>query len=263
MNPATNKNKQPSHLLAYRFLPVILILQAAVFLTLDWPAQSEDSGKAAPPNWAAIPNKPPDRPGSRQALGKGKFLVADRQLVDPNFRETVVLLIDYGLDGAMGLVINRPSSVKLATVFPDIKELEGRADTIYVGGPVAINQILLLVRSERTPEQAELVTDNVYISPSWKMLERLIKKPDKDERFRLFAGYAGWAPDQLDFERSRGDWHVLEAEAEMIFSQNPDELWPELIQRAEVNWVRRQGGNDTVGMKILPDRSIIQAFKSY
>ena len=189
--------------------------------------------------------------------------MADRQLVDPNFRETVVLLIDYGLDGAMGLVINRPSSVKLATVFPDIKELEGRADTIYVGGPVAINQILLLVRSERTPEQAELVTDNVYISPSWKMLERLIKKPDKDERFRLFAGYAGWAPDQLDFERSRGDWHVLEAEAEMIFSQNPDELWPELIQRAEVNWVRRQGGNDTVGMKILPDRSIIQAFKSY
>jgi len=49
----------------------------------------------------------------------------------------------------------------------------------------------------------------------------------------------------------------------MIFSQNPDELWPKLIERAEVNWVRRRGGNDTVGMKILPDRSIIQAFKSY
>jgi len=252
VNPATNKNKQLAHLLVCRFLPVILILQAAVFLALDLAAQSEDPGKATPRNLAAIPNKRPGGPGSREALAKGKFLVAGRQLGDPNFRETVVLLIEYGLDGAMGLVINRPSNVKLATVFPDIKELKQREDTIYVGGPVAVNQMLLLVRSTRTPELSRPVTDDVYISSSWKVLERLMKKTDKDERFRLFAGYAGWAPDQLDFERSRGDWHVLKAEAEMIFSQNPDELWPALIQRVEVNWVRRQRGNGMVGMKDSP-----------
>jgi putative transcriptional regulator len=65
-----------------------------------------------------------------------------------------------------------------------------------------------------------------------------MKKPaTKDERFRLFAGYAGWAPSQLDFERTRGDWHVLKADAEAVFSQNPSELWPELIHRVTVKWV--------------------------
>lgn len=188
---------------------------------------------------AAIPNERPDGPGAREELAKGKFLVAARQLIDPNFRETVVLLVEYGLEGAMGVVINRPSNVTLASVFPDIKELKQRKDIIYVGGPVAINQMLLLIGSKTAPDQATPVSKGVYISSSWKVLERLMKKTGKDERFRLFAGYAGWAPSQLDFERTRGDWHVLKAEAEMVFSQNPDDLWPELIRRATVKWVRR------------------------
>jgi putative transcriptional regulator len=88
------------------------------------------------------------------------------------------------------------------------------------------------------PEGANEVTAGVYISSSWKVLEDLMKKePAKDERFRLFAGYAGWAPSQLDFERTRGDWHVLKADAETVFSQNPSELWPELIRRVTVKWV--------------------------
>ncbi len=164
--------------------------------------------------------------------------MASRQLQDPNFRETVVLLIEYGLDGAMGLVINRPSTVKLATVFPDIKELKQLKDTIYVGGPVAVNQMLLLIRSSKVPEDATAVAPDVYISSSWKVLEHLMKKKaTKEQRFRLFAGYAGWAPSQLDFERTRGDWHVIKADAESVFSQNPSELWPELIRRVTVKWV--------------------------
>jgi putative transcriptional regulator len=99
------------------------------------------------------------------------FLVASRQLRDPNFKETVVLLIDYGRDGAMGLVINRPSEIKLATVFPDIKELKERTDTIYVGGPVAVNQMLLLVGTPLVPEESQEVTQDVYLSSSWKVLE--------------------------------------------------------------------------------------------
>jgi putative transcriptional regulator len=65
-----------------------------------------------------------------------------------------------------------------------------------------------------------------------------IKKATKDERFRLFAGYAGWAPNQLDFERTRGDWHVLKADAETVFAQKPLEIWQELIHRASAKWVR-------------------------
>lgn len=215
-----------------------LVLQATPFLIANLAAESSDSKPARTGLNAAIPKERPAGPGSREELAKGKFLVASRQLQDPNFRETVVLLIEYGMDGAMGLVINRPSAVKLTTVFPDIEELKQREDTIYVGGPVAVNQLLLLIRSPKMVEGATEIVPEVYISSRWKVLEGLMKeKATKDERFRLFAGYAGWAPSQLDFERTRGDWHVLKADAEAVFSQNPSELWPELIRRATVKWV--------------------------
>ena len=140
----------------------------------------------------------------------------------------------------MGLVINRPSTVRLATVFPDIEELKERKDTIYVGGPVALNQMLMLIRSANVPEESQEITRDVYISSSWKVLERLMKSRSKDETFRLFAGYAGWAPNQLDLERSRGDWYILKADPEAVFTQNPSELWPQLIRRVTAKWVRTE-----------------------
>ena len=205
-----------------------------------WKAQSFELSRTTPFLKIAIPRQDPSGSDSKEELAKGMFLVAGRQLRDPNFKETVVLLIDYGRDGAMGLVINRPSVVKLATVFPDIKELKERTDTIYVGGPVAVNQMLLLVGTPLVPEESQEVTQDVYLSSSWKVLERLLKNSAKDKRFRIFAGYAGWAPNQLDFETSRGDWHVLKADAETVFDKKPSEIWQELILRASVKWVRVQ-----------------------
>jgi putative transcriptional regulator len=205
-----------------------------------WKAQSSGISRSTPFLKTAIPRQEPGGSDSKEELAKGKFLVASRKLRDPNFKETVVLLIDYGPDGAMGLVINRPSEIKLATVFPDIKALKERKDTIYVGGPVAVNRMLLLVGAPLVPEASQEVTQDVYISSSWKVLERLMKDAAKEERFRIFAGYAGWAPDQLDFETSRGDWHVLKADAETVFDKKPAEIWQELILRASVKWVRVQ-----------------------
>jgi putative transcriptional regulator len=237
LNPTVFRNKRQEQRFISRFLLAILILQATLFFALHLTAEATDSNPARLGFNAAIPKESPGSPGTREELAKGKFLVASRQLQDPNFRETVVLLIEYGLEGAMGLVINRPSAVKLATVFPDIEELKQRKDTIYVGGPVAVNQMLLLIRSSKMPEDATAVVPDVYISSSWKVLEGLIKKTTKDEGFRLFAGYAGWAPSQLDVERTRGDWYVVKADADSIFSQNPSELWQELIRRVTVKWV--------------------------
>jgi len=238
LNPTITRNKHLAQRSISRFLLALLILPATAFLIPHLAAETAGPDLTGQGFNAAIPKEKPGGPGPREELAKGKFLVASRRLQDPNFRETVVLLIDYGLDGAMGLVINRPSAVKLATVFPDIKELKQRKDTIYVGGPVDVNKMLLLIRSPKLPEGANEVTPGVYLSSSWKVLEDLMKKkPTKDERFRLFAGYAGWAPSQLDFERTRGDWHVLKADAETVFLKNPSELWPELIRRVTVKWV--------------------------
>ena len=240
LNPDTYKNRRPVKRFVCLSLLVALILQAAPVLIAKSSAEPSNRHQTRLLYRAALPKTDPDEPGTREQLAKGTFLVASRRLQDPNFKETVVLLVDYGVEGAMGLVINRPSAVRLATVFPDIKELKERKDTVYVGGPVSVNQMLMLIRSANVPEASQEITQDVYISSSWKVLERLIKRTAKGETFRLFAGYAGWAPNQLDLERSRGDWYVLNADAAAVFTQNPAELWPELIRRVTAKWVRNK-----------------------
>jgi putative transcriptional regulator len=219
-------------------LVFVLTLPVTLILCPDSGAQSPGAVPANPQLMAAIPKKNPDEPGAWEKLDKGKFLVASRRLIDSNFQETVVFLIEYSMEGAMGLIINRPSQVKLATVFPEIKELKQRKDTVYAGGPVAADQLLMLVGSSKTPEGSVPVMPDVYLSSSLEEFKHLITNAGENERFRIFAGYAGWAPSQLDFERTRGDWHVLKADAESIFAQNPLELWPELIRRATLKWVQ-------------------------
>ncbi|UCG21870.1 MAG: YqgE/AlgH family protein [Deltaproteobacteria bacterium] len=169
---------------------------------------------------------------------KGRFLIASRQLLDPNFAETVVLLLEYNRQGAMGLIINRPSEMKLSLVLPEIEALRQRPDTIYHGGPVAKNQLLLLIRTTSPPEGSRQVFKDIHLSSSQEVIQRMIKNAEGEERFRVYAGYAGWAPGQLDKEIATGGWHVLGADAETVFDKSPEEIWPDLIHRSSAQWVR-------------------------
>jgi len=169
---------------------------------------------------------------------KGRFLIASRQLLDPHFAETVVLLIEYNKQGAMGLIINRPSEMKLSLVLPEIEGLRQRPDTIYHGGPVAKNQLLLLIRTSSPPEGSRHVFKDIHLSSSEGVIQRMIKNPEGEERFRVYAGYAGWAPGQLDNEIASGGWHVLRADAETVFDKSASEIWPDLIYRSSAQWVR-------------------------
>jgi putative transcriptional regulator len=182
-----------------------------------------------------------DKSRPQVELSKGKFLVASKQLRDPQFFETVVLLLEYDSKGAMGLVINRPTTVKLSKVLPEIEGLQKRSDTIYLGGPVAKNQLMLLIRTSSPPEGSRLVFKDIYLSSSQTVIEKMVDNPDAPERFRVYAGYAGWAPGQLDHEVSRGGWHILQADAESVFDKTPSEIWPELIRRSSALWVRVVG----------------------
>ena len=235
--PATQNNTQilrlsvPLLILVLLILPIVIIVSAS-FVAATLVRNADDQKLSDFSRQTTIQAK------SEKDLAQGKFLVAGRQLMDPNFRETVVLLIRYGPDGAIGLVINRPLELKLSTVLPDIKELERSKETLYLGGPVEPARVMLLVRSAKPPIASMPVFDDVYLSSSQKVLQDLIKKPAEEERFRIYAGYAGWAPNQLESEFDRGHWHVLKADAETLFDKKSSEIWQELIQRISVKWVR-------------------------
>lgn len=188
------------------------------------------------------------QPRREEDLAKGKFLIAARHLMDPNFSKTVVLLIDYGTHGTLGLIINRPSPVRLSSVLPDIEALGKREDTVFMGGPVAINRFLMLVRTGSQPEESHHVFEDVYVSSSRAVLRRVLESEEAAGRFRVFAGHSGWAPGQLENEVSRGDWYILRADAQTVFDKAPSEIWPELIYRGTAQWVRvREMSNLVVG----------------
>lgn len=175
---------------------------------------------------------------SRSALFKGKFLVASQDMKDPRFAETVILLVEYSFNGATGLIVNRPTEVRLSSVFPDVKGMEHRKDIVYIGGPVNQGQMLMLVQSKRKPEESQHVFQDIYVSGSQKVLEGMTGTTDMGSRFRIYAGYSGWAPQQLDREVGRGDWHLLEADVKTIFDKEPSQIWPELIRRGTAQWVK-------------------------
>ncbi|NIR29106.1 MAG: hypothetical protein GWN84_07275 [Gammaproteobacteria bacterium] len=171
-------------------------------------------------------------------LDKGVFLVASPELSDPNFSKTVVLLVDYDASGAMGVVINRPTQVVLASVLPHLEELEDRFDRVYFGGPVARNQILLLIRSKTQPKRATHVTEDIYVSVSRVTLREMLDQKQTGDAFHAYAGYAGWASGQLEDELTRGDWQVSEADPQAVFHPDPSKVWPELIRQNSGLWVR-------------------------
>lgn len=174
-----------------------------------------------------------DRHQPNGRLSKGKFLVASRQIRDPRFMETVILLLQHDLNGTVGLVVNRPTTARISDFLPEIKEQHGEEHFTYIGGPVDMNQIHLLIRQPDRPEESQGIFDDVYVSSSRAVLERLIKKPDRKVKFRAYAGYAGWVFGQLEHEVMRGEWRVMQADAETIFNKSAAEVWPDLIRKTE------------------------------
>ena len=184
----------------------------------------------------------PDPNQLRPEVSKGKFLVASRNLGDPRFRETVILLLSYDEQlGAMGLIINRPTKLLLSEVFPESKNLKKKKDSIYYGGPVEAHRMLLLIRSRTRPEGSAPVIEGVYVSTSNTVLERMINRRKKGKQFRVYAGYAGWSPGQLDGEIARGDWLVAPADENTLFDKKPSKIWKELFRRSSAILVRNDG----------------------
>jgi putative transcriptional regulator len=167
------------------------------------------------------------------ALGAGKLLVASRDLGDPNFAETVVLLVHYADDGVLGLVLNRRTKVPISRALEEVAGAKDRSDPIYLGGPVGRSGILALLRSRTKVDGAEPVFGDVYLVTKATVLEKTIAGGPQADSFHIYAGYAGWTQRQLEGEVELGAWYVFSGDAAVVFSARPETVWSRLIERTE------------------------------
>ena len=158
---------------------------------------------------------------------KGQLLIAGPALVDPNFRRTVVLVGEHSEDGALGLVLNRPSEATVDEAVPELGPLVEAPSQVHFGGPVQPSAIVVLADFVDPERAGSLVLDSVGFLPA---------EIDPDElgelrRARVFAGYAGWGPGQLDDELEEGSWIVEPALPEDVFTDDPSALWADVLRR--------------------------------
>ena len=163
----------------------------------------------------------------------GRLLVAVPELADPHFRRSVVLLLDHDRQGALGVVLDRPSDIVVEDVLPGWGALAAEPGRVHTGGPVQPEAAICLARlpadSGRRPGLA--------LVPGSRRLATVDLDGDPDEigahlaGLRVFAGYAGWAPEQLDAEISAGGWFVVDALPGDVLAPDPEHLWRDVLRR--------------------------------
>jgi putative transcriptional regulator len=158
----------------------------------------------------------------------GQLLVASPVLQDPNFMRTVVLVGVHNVDGAMGVVLNRPSDVTVGEAVPQLEDAAGDLETVFVGGPVQRTSIVLLAEFDDPDAAGLLVVGRIGFPPTDAEPDALAGTV---ARARVFAGYAGWGAGQLDAEVAEGDWIEQPALAEDVFTEAPSELWGSVLAR--------------------------------
>jgi putative transcriptional regulator len=170
------------------------------------------------------------------ARSAGKLLVANPRLADPNFDRSVVLILAHTEDGALGVILNRPSETQLLDPLPRWSVLADRPSLVFEGGPVSHDSVICLAR---VPVPAVLES---RVGPDgWRHVAGDVGTLDLDldpeliegavGSLRIFAGYAGWAAGQLEDEVAAGGWWVLEAQPGDPFSESPDHLWHDVLRR--------------------------------
>ena len=168
-----------------------------------------------------------------QGLAAGRILIATREVADPSFAQTVVLLTRYGRNGAMGLILNRPSDIPLSVALEGIEQTKGRSDPIYIGGPVGRSGALALLRARAAPPGAARVLDGLFLISDREGLAEALKTKATPGSLRVYLGYAGWGAGRLEAEVTGRMWHVITGTAGMVFDPYPGSLWRRLIPGAE------------------------------
>jgi putative transcriptional regulator len=167
--------------------------------------------------------------GVAQEGSRTLFLVAKPGLPDSNFRESVVLITQNEKGETAGVIINRPTNRSLASILPG-ERFKRFTEPVFFGGPVMSQGLFAVYRAEKRAGDSLAMLPGVYLSLQASTLEELIQKPPRSIRF--YSGLSGWAPGQLQAEIERGDWFVLNADADTVFASDTTGLWSRLLRRA-------------------------------
>jgi putative transcriptional regulator len=166
------------------------------------------------------------------------LLVAKPGLLDPNFRETVVLVTRTADAQTVGVILNRPTDVKLSELSRSPAAAMYK-EPLFFGGPVMARTLVGVFHSSTPPAAPAFeVAKDVYLSMHPGNIEPLIA--GNRAAFRLYAGFSGWAPSQLESELERDGWYVLPVREDVLFRTNTDGLWRELIEQAQRRYTQRR-----------------------
>ena len=158
----------------------------------------------------------------------GQLLLASPALLDTNFRRTVVLVGVHNEEGALGVVLNRPSDVSVQDAVPQLLEAGGDGEAVYVGGPVQPSSVVLLAEFLEPALAGTLVVGRIGFPAADADIQQLA---GATARTRVYAGYAGWDEGQLDAEVEHGDWIAHDALPDDVFTDVPEELWSSVLAR--------------------------------
>ncbi|MBM3824116.1 MAG: YqgE/AlgH family protein [Verrucomicrobia bacterium] len=167
--------------------------------------------------------------GSHQSL-KGQFLLDGGKLKGSFFHRTVVLVCQHDPEGAFGLVLNKPLGKPAEELIPEDLPASIKSEEIFLGGPVQPSALTFLHTYGGKSAAAPPVFDHLRLGHSLEELVEIGERKGTSARLRLFAGYAGWSPMQLDNEMKRGSWLTYPANVELMFETPPDELWKRVLK---------------------------------
>lgn len=174
---------------------------------------------------------------------RGRLLVAEPTLDDPNFRRTVVYLIEHSEGGALGLVLNRPGEVPVHEAVPVWAPYVDGIEYVFVGGPVSPEGAICLARCPSAGPQESLFEGTPEHEPDelFKPITTTIgavdlhgdpsDAPGGISAMRIFAGYAGWSGGQLELELESGGWYIVDARDDDVFTDRPEQLWRDVLAR--------------------------------
>ena len=185
-------------------LYLISLCSPAVF------AQSDDAGK----------------------LHSGRIMVAAPDYIDRIYGQSVILLTHYGLDGASGILLNRQTPLPISKALPGLKP----SSSLYLGGPVAEDGVLVIVQSTTKPPKATQVLSDLFVISDKSLLEKTLVRPPG--HFHVYLGHCEWRAGQLESEVQDGGWYIFDGRSEQVFDDQPESLWARLLSQTKLQFAR-------------------------